>query len=1037
MKLLWCSLLVASVSGWAQNSPTINDLPSREFGQARLFNPVTSGTPNLVEGRELNGPLSLAFAPSGALYVVDTNNHRVLAWRSSSSLTKGNAADKVLGQRDFSSTIVQGGPQTDLSSGLTLPSSAAVDSAGNLYVIDSGNNRIVRYPNPFNQTTDPPSLDLVIGQKTQSSGRSPNEGLLKPTSKTLAFSSGGSVLRAAITFDAQGNLWVTDAGNNRVLRFPVAQLAAGTIEPAADLVLGQPDFISNTVAPCSGNCQINASVVPQPQSLAFDSSGALYVADAYARVLYYPTPGNGFPASKIFGVLPTPTPGQPARPITNEYSLGNSSSNAPLAVFTNGTAVFVADTIANRVVRYSSAAQYTPTDTTPSPRSESVIGQLDFITGKSNRGLSEPDATTLSLPSGGAFDAAGNLWVADTGNNRVLSYPANPTLIYTSASVVVGQSDFPFNAPNLIEGREVWIYAGTPGGGIVVDKSSSPPHLYIADTYNNRILGFRDARAVGADARSILTQKADLVIGQPANDLFRSVINYPNGDPDLPTRTGLYRPVGLAIDDSGNLWVADSGNGRVLRFPAPFAQQGSQSADMVVGQSSFTNKDQSATAQTMNTPYGVALFPDGRMAVSDVAYNRVLLFAKPLATGAAASSVVGQQTFASIGTSNTLAGLNAPRNIATDSSGRLYVCDSQNGRILVFTPGISQTGAAAAFNFPNFQQPQGIAVSAITGEMWVAAGNTLYHLPEVTSYQNTSIVFQQIASNSPMTVALDAFENPIVGEAVNRITFYFAKLAVRNAFTFTSTRPLTPGMWVQAAPIGKVVNVPDEIHETPPYPKTVSGLQMLVNGVPSGIYAIVNKTSINFVIPWSVPASGNAEFLLFNPTTQEIVAAGSFLMSAADPAFKTVNGIGTGQVLATNFDDGTLNGPQHPVGLGKILVLALTVQGLVNNPPADGNPPPAGTLLPTSELPVVTVGAVNIPNDNIIFSGLDPTYPGSWTLIIKVPDVSQGGPLPGNNIPILVRFHDIPSNWGFDPANSNNDILLQVSNGRITTIAVK
>ena len=1034
MKLLWCSLLVASAPAWAQNSPTINELPSRQFGQGRLLNPVTSNAPNLIEGRELNSPLGLTFAPSGNIvYVADTNNNRVLAWRNSASLTKGNQADKVIGQRDFSSNGTQG-PGHDLSSGLTLPTGVAVDTAGNLYVIDAGNNRIVRYPNPFNQTTDPPALDLVIGQKTQSSGNQPNEGLAKPTAKTLATTSGGSVMRTAIAFDAQGNLWLTDAGNNRVLRYPVAQLAAGTIEPAADLVLGQPDFISNIVGPC-GNCQINTSVVPQPQSLAFDSNGALYVADGFARVLYYPTPNTGFPASKVLGVVPTLSPGQQTRPVPNEYTLGNSRTNSPISVFTNGTTVFVADTVASRVVRYSSAAQYTPTDTAPSPRSEAVIGQVDFLSGKPNRGLGEADAGSLVLPSGGVFDTAGNLWLADSGNNRVLAYPANPTLTFTSANVLVGQTDFPFDAPNLIEGREVWIYNGAPGGGIVVDKSSNPPHLYIADTYNNRILGFRDARAVGADARSVLTQKADLVIGQPANDFFRSIVNYPNGDSDLPTRTGLLRPAGLAIDENGNLWVADSGNGRVLRFPAPFAQQGDQSADMVIGQSSFTNKDQSATAQTMNTPYGVALFPDGRMAVSDAFYHRVLIFSKPLSTGAAASSVVGQQTFASIGTSNTLAGLNTPRHIATDSSGRLYVCDSGNNRILVFTPGISQTGAAAAFNFPNFQQPQSIAVSAITGEMWVAAGSSLYHLPEVTSFQNTSTIFQTIPSISPMTVALDAFENPIVGEAINRITFYFAKLAVRNAFTFTSTRPYAPGMWVQAAPIGKVVNVPDEVHETPPYPKTVSGLQMLVNGAPSGIYAIVNKTSINFVIPWSA-GQGNAEFLLFNPTTQEIVAAGTFLISAADPAFKTVNGSGTGQVLATNFDDGTLNGPQHPVGLGKILVLALTGQGLVNNPPADGNPPPAGVLLPTSDRPVVTIGAANIPNENILFSGLDPTYPGSWTVIIKVPDVSQGGPAPGNNVPILVRFHDIPSNWGFDPSNSNNDIQLTVPNGRITTIAV-
>ena len=118
-------------------------------------------------------------------------------------------------------------------------------------------------------------------------------------------------------------------------------------KPAADLVLGQPDFISNTVGSC-GNCQLNLSVLLQPQSLAFDSSGALYVADGFARVLYYPTPGTGFPASKLLGVIPALTAGQQPRPIPNEYSLGNNLINAPLAVFTNGTVVFVADTIANR-----------------------------------------------------------------------------------------------------------------------------------------------------------------------------------------------------------------------------------------------------------------------------------------------------------------------------------------------------------------------------------------------------------------------------------------------------------------------------------------------------------------------------------------------------------------------------------------------------------------------------------------------------------------------------------------------------------------
>ena len=64
MKVLW-RFVLASVPLCAQVSPTINELPSREFGQLRLANPLTSTAPNLVEGRELYKPLGVAFAPSG------------------------------------------------------------------------------------------------------------------------------------------------------------------------------------------------------------------------------------------------------------------------------------------------------------------------------------------------------------------------------------------------------------------------------------------------------------------------------------------------------------------------------------------------------------------------------------------------------------------------------------------------------------------------------------------------------------------------------------------------------------------------------------------------------------------------------------------------------------------------------------------------------------------------------------------------------------------------------------------------------------
>jgi len=1072
MKLLFRFVLVASVPVWAQVvpvSPVINQVPSREFGQETLLNPPTSGAPNLIEGRELNTPLGIAFAPSGGpMYVADYSNNRILAWRNPASLTKGNQADLVIGQRDFYSNFLQG-PGQDLSSGLTRPSSLAVDAAGNLYILDTGNNRIVRYPNPFNQTTSPLAIDLVIGQKTQSSGNAANEGTPpQPTNHSLWFTV-GTFPRAGIALDPQGNLWVADAGNNRVLRFPASQLVANTIEPAADRVIGQPDFVSNGAPNCGNNpCQTNLTILLQPQSLAFDGSGALYVADGYARVLYYPTPDQGGAASKVLGVVP-PVSGQQAPP--NDYSLGNSLQSAALGVFATGNAVFVADAQANRVVRYTSVDQFVSSNTQPSPKIANVIGQADMFSGKANRGKVEPDGTTLSFPIGGAFDTAGNLWIADAGNNRVISYPASGSFAdsFLTATVVVGQTDFSFNAPNLIEGREVWNAGAitvnntlqTVGGGIVVDKRSNPPHLYIADTFNNRVLGFRDARAVGADARSILTQKADLVIGQPAGDFFRSIVNYPNGDHDLPTQTGLYRPVGLVVDDSGNLWVADSGNGRVLRFPAPFAVAAGtvQKADTVLGQSNFTNKDQSASAQTMNTPYGLALFPGGHLAVSDLALNRVLVFQKPsngsFSNGQSAFSVVGQQSFAGSGASGSSAGLSSPRYVAADTSGRLYVCDFGNNRVVVFgdTSNIPQTGPTPPFNFANFNQPQGIAVSAISGEMWVtsAIGNLIYHLPEVTKFQSTSASIQQIGSYGPLAIALDSSENPIVTELINRVIFYFAQLVIRNAFSFTSTRALTPGMWVQAAPIGKTFAADDEVHENPPYPTTAAGLEMLVNGVPSAIYSWEQNSYMNFVIPWEAPTSGTAEYLLFNPATKEIVAAGSSLMAIADPAFRTTNFQGWGQVMAINLKpDGTaygLNGPQNPISRGDTLQLALTGQGPVNNPPADGFPPSGLTPTNLADLKVF-INGVDIGSANILSSDLDPTYPGSWTVNIRIPTIAQGGPPPCNAVSILVSLRsDYYSNYGYDQNNGYNDTQLQLGsntcpalsggNGRITTIAVK
>ena len=111
-----------------------------------------------------------------------------------------------------------------------------------------------------------------------------------------------------------------------------------------------------------------------------------------------------------------------------------------------------------------------------------------------------------------------------------------------------------------------------------MNTASNPPHLYIADAGNNRILGFKDFRAVAAG------ETANLVIGQP--DFFHSEINYPTNSPTRPAIAAFISQAPSRWIQAGIFRAADEGNGRVLRLPSPFQQtdSGQQEANLVIGQ---------------------------------------------------------------------------------------------------------------------------------------------------------------------------------------------------------------------------------------------------------------------------------------------------------------------------------------------------------------------------------------------------------------------------------------------------------------------
>jgi uncharacterized protein (TIGR03437 family) len=1047
------TLVVAMQPGIAQTPSTtqFNIVPSRIVGQPFLQQQgtLTAISVNLVEGREFSNPQAIAIDNSTSppiLYVADEGNNRVLAWKNAFGFTKGDFADKVIGQRDFYTTAAQG-PGSSLSTGLFGPVALAVDKNGALYVSDALNNRIVRYPAPLKQTGELLNLDLIIGQKDLN-GRSVNEGQTAPTAKSLALSTGGTPFAAGLTFDSQGNLWVSDPGNNRVLRFPAGVLASGASnEPSADLVLGQNDFVTGTVPAAAqaqtkcGNSLVSTnacgkSYVIAPTGLAFDPQGRLFVADSLNRVLVFLAPlQTGQLVSRIMGV-DTGTSTTPPPPISaSTLGLSGSTSFPPAAVLFVGNNPYVVDPGNARILGYDPFDQWADESTAFSPPAKVLIGQPSFQGFQSNRALPQPRQDTLagpqtngaSGPTGAAF-AGTDLFVADAGNQRVIVFPQSGSN-FGPATRLLGQLDFQYNSRNLIEGREFGFTSNLgsciangvgqffSGGAVILDNNSNPPHLYVADPTNNRVLGFLDAR------KATNGSSADIVIGQP--DLRTAEINYPLNSSTQTTDQGLWSPEGLVVDSNGDLFVADTCNSRVLRFSSPFAQpfQSLPRANLVLGQANFFGQPiRDLSRQTMRSSYGLALIASRGLVVSDPLANRILYFKRPpggdFQNGDPAANVFGQRDFIS----STATVFSSPRGIAVDPDDQLYVADASNGRLAIL-PNVPTAGdnPPVLFSIPGFSTPFSVAVNQITDEVWVTNtnGNQTIRFPRYQAIL-TNPTATAVLSNSfgPVSVALDAFGNPVIAEALtNRVTFFYQAIDYTNLAGGVSGRfsgnaanyfgRFAPGMIASifAFPTSHFGDQTVTYSTLPPPtlpPLTLGDVQVFVAGLPSPLF-YVSPSQINFQIPAATPTGGTQEILVVRASTGQILASWAlFRIDVAAPGLFTSNSTGSGQLAATNQDN-TTNGPSNPAKAGSIITLYGTGPGVLTNQPPDGQI--TGVAVNTVQRPQVVINSGTVPDSDVLYSGAAPAYVGLWQINVRVPkDVPPG------DVPVVVVYGGFASN---------------------------
>ncbi len=298
-----------------------------------------------------------------------------------------------------------------------------------------------------------------------------------------------------------------------------------------------------------------------------------------------------------------------------------------------------------------------------------VLGQTNFTTstpGLLNNKFNQPNALTI--------DAANNkLYVAEWANNRVMRFSLPITQNSQLPEAVFGQVNFTSGAANGGGGTNA---AGVSGPFTM--NVGTGGDLWITDVLNNRFVMIPAAHTAANGA------SATMVIGQP---------NLTSNTPGLSAQN-FSTPYAARLDASGNMWVADNLNRRVLRFNAPLSTF--QSAAVALGVPDFTTNNAVApsTVRTGNTGdiavVGTSIF------VSDVTNNRILRFDAPYTTGMAASIVLGQPTMTTGGANNpnSTLGLNVPQDLYTNGTD-LFAMDFANNRVLVYLNVNSKTSGAA------------------------------------------------------------------------------------------------------------------------------------------------------------------------------------------------------------------------------------------------------------------------------------------------------------------------------------------------------
>ncbi len=373
-----------------------------------------------------------------------------------------------------------------------------------------------------------------------------------------------------------------------------------------------------------------AAMLNEPKTVALDAAGNLYIADSENHLVRKVDARTGIMTTVAGTCVSEPPASTPAGPVP-------------------GPPEDDEDPLADPVSKPGDAYAQKP----------DLSGMVRYVTGTpsaerrfSGDGAPAVDAV-LNFPSAVAVAEDGTVYIADTWNHRIRRVDPGTGVISTIAGT--GRAKYDGD-----QGPAANASLNEP----VALALDGPDRLYVADQSNNRV------RALDLTSGVITT-----VVGTGESGY--------NGDGGAGPDTALAGPSGLAVDQEGNVYIADTFNGRIRKW-----DRRAGTVETVVGGTGEFRfaPGENESSPNLSRPYAIALHPDGRLFITDSDHHliRVWNLHKREMSLLAGN---GQAAFSGDGMDPLHSSLNFPFGVALDARGHVYIADTFSHRIRVVVNG--------------------------------------------------------------------------------------------------------------------------------------------------------------------------------------------------------------------------------------------------------------------------------------------------------------------------------------------------------------